>query len=468
MRRTKIVVTLGPATDSNDTLLKLIDAGMDVARLNFSHGDEPGHRKRFLAVREASRQTGKAVAVIADLGGPKIRLGLLPEHMILKTGKKITLVHAEKTDSTEVLPHSYRHLAEEVKPGQKILLDDGRIGLLVNKVSEEKVLCTVLNGGPLSSHKGINLPGCNLSAPALTDKDKKDLEFAKALGVDFFALSFVRTAQEVRETKSLAGDIPVIAKIEKPEAIDDLDEILDIADGVMVARGDLGVEVGHEKVPLLQKRIIRMANKLAKPVITATQMLESMIHNPSPTRAEVSDVANAVLDGTDALMLSGETAIGDYPVASVKTMAKIALEVESSDYYESHMKEPGIRISSFSNAIADGAAEIARTLNLAAIAVYTESGMSAALVSAHRPRAQVIALSRHEKVIRRMCLYWGVHSYFGDWAIDVKELQQKAESKLIERGVVKPGDEIAMTFGFTNLDSPIQTTTLKLWRIEGE
>ena len=308
MRKVKIVCTLGPATAGVPRLLELIEAGMDVARLNFSHGDTETHRKTYDELRAAARQAGRPITLFADLCGPKIRVGRMTNGQVpLEKGKSICLTAADVLGTSERVSHTYLPLARDVKPGDPILLDDGLLQLRVESIKGDDVVCRVVDGGVLKDHKGMNLPGSALSVPALTEKDKNDIVFGRELGVDWFALSFVRTPQDVKEAKELAGGIPIIAKIEKPEAVGRLDEILDVADAVMVARGDLGVEAGNEKVPLIQKRILRDIKLRAKPAITATQMLDSMIKNPRPTRAEVSDVANAVLDGTDAVMLSAET-----------------------------------------------------------------------------------------------------------------------------------------------------------------
>jgi pyruvate kinase len=385
----------------------------------------------------------------------------------LEAGSQVALTSREVEGTSDLFSHNYASLATDVKPGDPILLDDGLLALTVESVDGEEVRCKVKVGGLLKDHKGINLPGSALSTPALTEKDRKDLVFARELGVDYLALSFVRSAEDVRETKALAGDVPVIAKIEKPEAVADLEAVLDAADGAMVARGDLGVEAGHEKVPLIQKRIVRETDRRAKPVITATQMLDSMVRNPTPTRAEVSDVANAVLDGTDAVMLSAETSVGKYPVETVATMAKIIEEVENSDLYDYSHHELAIQDDSFSNAIADAANEVAETLHLSAIAVYTESGRSAALVSAHRPRASVIAFSRHDRVLNKLALYWGVNPLHGDWVKGVQGVVLQSERELLRHDLVGPGDLIAVTFGVVVGEEPFQTNILKLWKVQG-
>ncbi|HJX54622.1 MAG TPA: pyruvate kinase [Polyangia bacterium] len=469
MRKVKIVCTLGPATAGVPRLVELIEAGMDVARLNFSHGDYDTHRKTYGEVRAAAREAGRPITLFADLCGPKIRVGRMTGGQVpLERGKSICLTTMDVLGTSERVSHTYLPLARDVKPGDPILLDDGLLQLRVESIKGDDVICRVIDGGVLKDKKGMNLPGSALSVPALTEKDKKDIVFGRELGVDWFALSFVRTPQDVKEAKQLAGGIPIIAKIEKPEAVGRLDEILDVADAVMVARGDLGVEAGHEKVPLIQKRILRDIKLRAKPAITATQMLDSMIKNPRPTRAEVSDVANAVLDGTDAVMLSAETSVGDYPVESVKTLARIIDEIEGSEYYSKLWKErPDVTERTYSSSIADAAAEIAEDLKLAAIAVYTESGHSAALLSAQRPLANIVAFSRHEAVLHQLGLFWGVRPVFGAWVKGVAGVVEQAERQLCAHAMAKPGDDIIVTYGVVLGDEPFQTNMLTLHKIRG-
>jgi pyruvate kinase len=467
MRKVKIVCTMGPATKGVPRLVELMNAGMDVARMNFSHGDYAAHRSTYDEIRAAAKQAGKVVAILADLCGPKIRVGeMLDGKVELVRGASIVLTTRQLQGTAEAVSHTYKPLARDVKIGDRILLDDGLLELRVESINGEDVRCIVVAGGTLKNKKGMNLPGAKLSTAALTDKDKADLKFAKELGVDFFALSFVRTAQDLVEAKALAGDIPVIAKIEKPEAVENLNEILDAADGAMVARGDLGVEAGHEKVPLIQKRIIRDVKSRAKPVIIATQMLDSMIHNSTPTRAEVSDVANAVLDGTDAVMLSGETSVGDWPVEAVKTLASIIQEMEQSTYLKDYMgHSTPVSEKTFSNAIADATAEIAQNLGLAAVAVYTESGRSAALVSAHRPNANIVAFSRNAQVLNRLALLWGVEPMHGEWVKGVGGVVDQAERSMLDCGLVKSGDNICITFGMVLDKEPFQTNIINLWKV---
>ncbi|MFH1808752.1 MAG: pyruvate kinase [Pseudomonadota bacterium] len=468
MRKAKIVATLGPASRDPAILSRLIRAGVDVARLNFSHGTHAEHEALFHAVRAAAAEAGRPVAILADLCGPKLRLGKVEGGaVLLEKGATIEIVSGQGDSfvgTSQRVSTSYDELARDVRPGHRLLIDDGRIVLRVKESAGDVVTCQVEVNGVLKDKKGLNLPGVALSVPSLTPKDRDDLRFATALGVDYFALSFVRCADDVRAAKLLAGDVPVIAKIEKPEAIDHIEEIVDASDGVMVARGDLGVEAGFEKVPLLQKRIIRTTNRRGKVVITATQMLESMVQNPAPTRAEVSDVANAVLDGTDALMLSGETAAGAYPVEAVEQMDTIIREVEGSDLYASLPAPEELLYPTFSTAIADAAVRAARDIDLKAIAVYTETGHSAAVVSEYRPRAAIVALSSHQVVLNRLALQWGVLPLKSEWVETLDALFDQAERVLVGQGLVTAGDSVAITFGMER-GSFARTNTLKLWTV---
>ncbi len=465
-QRVKIVATLGPASADRETIRSLIDAGLDVVRLNFSHGEHATHRAVYRRVREEAERANAFVAVLADLCGPKIRTGTVRGGEIpLREGEEIAITAADIEGTPERIATSYEKLPEEVSPGDRILLDDGRLTLEVLETAGEEVRCQIVVGGSLRDHKGMNIPGSALSVPALTDKDREDLAFAKALGVDYFALSFVRRAEDIVEAKALAGDIPVIAKIEKPEAIHNLDAIIQAADGLMVARGDLGVEAGAEQVPLLQKRIIRDAGVRGLPVIVATQMMESMIGSPKPTRAEVSDVANAVLDGADAVMLSGETAVGKYPVETVREMSRAIDAVEQSDFL-THIP-PVVQVveERFSNAIARAAVTASRDFNLSALAIYTESGYTADLVSAYRPRAPLAALSRHPAVLRRLALKWGVIPIHTDWAAGAGEMVAQAQEVLMAHGLIQAGDDIAVAFGAEDDARTFQTDTLRLLRV---
>jgi pyruvate kinase len=468
MQRVKIVATIGPASSGPEVIGRLIAEGVDVMRLNFSHGTHADHRAVFGTVRAEAERAGVHVGILADLCGPKIRTGVIEGGAVeLVEGAAIEITTEDVIGTEARVSTSYAALPDDVGPGDRILIDDGLLELEVEEVRDRIVRCKVTVGGTLKDRKGMNIPGTPLSTPALTAKDREDLAFARELGVDFFALSFVRRPEDVLEAKALAGPIPVIAKIEKPEAIQHLSAIIDVADGLMVARGDLGVEAGAEKVPLLQKRMISEAAVRGLPVIVATQMLDSMIRNPRPTRAEVSDVANAVLDGADAVMLSGETAAGKYPIEAVRTMAAILEEVENSELFE--RRPPPLRVSerSFSNAIARAAVQTAADLGLRALAVYSETGHSASLVSACRPLATIVGLSRHPEVLRRLALRWGVIPLRADWVEGVSGVVRQAEEKLLGLHAVAPGDDIAVTFGMQDMSGPGRTDVMKLWRVKG-
>jgi pyruvate kinase len=464
-RKAKIVATLGPACADPALLAQMIAAGLDTARLNFSHGDHASHAATYDRVRRAAASAGRPVAILADLCGPKLRIGAVAaEGVELRPGAQLQIDCAAAADfvgDAATIGTSYAPLASDLSPGDRLLIDDGRIALEVEATASQRVTCRVLTGGLLLSHKGLNLPGVRLSSPALTDKDRDDLRFAKALGVDYFALSFVHSAADVEEAKALAGETPVIAKIERPEAVVAIEEILEVADGIMVARGDLGVEAGFEKVPLLQKRLIDEANRHGKLVITATQMLESMISAPTPTRAEVSDVANALLDGTDAVMLSGETAVGRYPLLAVEEMASIIREIESSTLYAASTPAAGINRPSFSSAIAAAAVRAEKDFNLQAIVVYTETGHSAALISKYRPRAAIVALSQHPRILDRLALHWGVLPLPSTWVESAAELQQQAQATLLRQRLAERGDAVAITYGICDRGLA-RTNTLEL------
>ena len=396
IRRTKIVCTLGPASANDETIGTLIDGGMNVVRLNFSHGVHEQHRETFARVRKIAEQRGQAVAIMQDLQGPKIRVGRLPDgETELQVGKTIELLFADSVTAKQLrnglIPQSYEALTRDAKVDDRILLDDGRLELEVVGIRDDRVRCRVVQGGILKERKGINLPGMALSIPALTKKDREDLRFGIELGVDVVALSFVRSAGDVRMAQQLAGDIPIIAKIEKPEALENINEIIDVADGVMVARGDLGVEMPAEKVPLVQKHLVEQTNRRGKLVIIATDMLDSMRENLRPTRAEVSDVANAILDGADAVMLSGETATGKYPVESLRTMARVALETERSARYQQRQEPPLDYRRESTNAIARAAVVAAREIDATQIICFSESGYTARLLSDYRPPMPIVA-----------------------------------------------------------------------------
>ena len=468
-RKAKIVATIGPASRSREKLEILLRAGMDVARLNFSHGEHSEHRRTIELLRELSAHVGRAVAIIADLPGPKIRTGRLRagQPVQLKSGQRLTLTGKKLLGTAERISINYPRLIQDFHPGDRVLLADGLIELRVERKRGKELLCRVVNGGELGERKGVNLPGVKLSIASLTARDKKHLKFALAHGVDYVAQSFVRSAADVRGLKRLIArlgyDTPVLAKIEKPEALEHLEEILAVADGVMVARGDLGVEMSPEKVPVAQKRIIEMANRSRLPVITATQMLESMIRNPRPTRAEASDVANAVFDGSDALMLSAETATGRYPRETVAMMGRIIQEAEAAVTRREEHRRREAKVS-IAETITEAVAHAADRLQMKVIAVFTESGSTARLVSKHRPTPFVIGFSPQQKTRRRMALYWGIMPRRIGAMNDVDALTAEAERRLKEEKLVKKGDIVGIVAG-TPLRVPGTTNLLKLHTI---
>ncbi|HEY5269429.1 MAG TPA: pyruvate kinase [Anaerolineales bacterium] len=453
-RKAKIVATMGPASQDETVLEKLFLAGMDVARLNFSYGTHESHADRILSLRAIATRLGRPLAVLQDLQGPKIRVGVLPEPLTLAAGQQVRLYPegADKPDSVSI-PVDFPQLFGSVKFGDRILLDDGRLVLAVQSVERKQVAAEVKTGGGLSSHKGINLPGVSLDIPAFTEKDAEDLAFGLSLDVDVVAMSFIQSAQDVKTVRKLvkAGgeNSPLlIAKLERPKALDNLEEILDVVDGVMVARGDLGVEMAPEDVPGAQKHIIQAANRNGKLVITATQMLESMIHNPLPTRAEASDVANAIYDGTDAVMLSAETAAGEYPVESVALMNRIVLQAEANYDQWGHGQVLETDEHDDAVAIASAARELAQDRDVEAIAVFTRTGRTAILMSKARPCVPVMAFTPVEETYRRMALVWGVTPYRVPWADTMEEMIGHVETALRESGLVRPGGQIVVVSGF--------------------
>jgi pyruvate kinase len=464
MRRAKIVATIGPASRERGVLERLILAGVDVVRLNFSHGAHDEHLAVIRDVRDIAQSRDLPLAILQDLSGPKIRTGRIRGggSIELREGSTIVITTDESVEGTpERISTTYDPLPSDVAPGDRILLDDGNLELSVVSGSESEVVCVVVHGGPLSSNKGMNLPGVKLSAPALTEKDRRDLSFGVANGVDYVALSFVRKAKDVAEAqaliRSLGGTQPVIAKIEKREAIDDLSAILDAADGVMVARGDLGVELSTEEVPVLQKHIIDLANGGAKAVITATQMLESMVDSPRPTRAEASDVANAILDGTDAVMLSAESASGRYPVAAVETMARIAryTEAHQSPRAAEAIEELRARVmqgahSSVARSLARVASTVAEELHCKLIVAFSESGATAQLLSCYRPGAPIVAITHREDTYRRLSLWWGVLPVKSLFAASTDEMIVRGEELIKRKGLAVSGDTILMLAGQLN------------------
>ncbi len=454
-RRAKIVCTIGPASSSEAVLRDLLRLGMDVARLNFSHGTHGEHAQIIERLRRVAATEQRTICILQDLQGPKMRTGRLHGRapVLLKEGARLTLTPRDVPGTASLISTSFPGLANEVHPGARILLADGLLELEVKAVRGDDVECEVMHGGMLGEHKGINLPGTALSIPSLTEKDRKDLEFGLRHQVDLVALSFVRTAADVLQTKRLIGqrrnDVPVVAKLEKPQAIDRLEEIFEVADGVMVARGDLGVEMPAEQVPIIQKHIIRRAAEWRKPVITATQMLESMVENPRPTRAEASDVANAIFDGTDALMLSAETASGKYPREAIAMMGRIILEAEAHigdlPAYQRRRRER--QSLSISETICESVAHAAEDLKMRAIAVYTETGTTARLVSKYRPKAPVYAFAHRKPVCNRCNLFWGVFPVTCKHVRSAEEMVRQAEGELLRRELVRPGEVLAVISG---------------------
>ncbi len=470
LRRAKIVCTLGPSSSSEEQIRQLLLLGMDVARLNFSHGSQPEQLQRIRTLRKVAAGLGRTVCILQDLQGPKIRTGTLRNHLPvnLVPGSRLTITNRQVEGTAELLGTTFKTLAREVQPGSRILLSDGRLSLKVLKANGDDVLCEVVDGGMLAEHQGINLPGAVLSVPSLTAKDKKDLAFGLASGVDMVALSFVRSAADVRAVKKIiaaAGrDTPVIAKLEKPQAIENLDEILEISDGVMVARGDLGVEVPPEKVPIIQKHVIRRALQYRKPVITATQMLDSMIQNPRPTRAEASDVANAIYDGSDAVMLSGETASGLHPCEAVSMMARIIVEAEADMRKVAAPRRREIRELTIPEAICESVAHVAEELKMRGIAVFTATGNTARLISKYRPRAELYAFAHVPEVCNRLNLNWGVRPVLTKVLRSVEAMVEAAEAELRRAKVAGTNDVVAIVAG-TRMATTGSTNFIRLHQI---
>ncbi|MDH5739080.1 MAG: pyruvate kinase [Nitrospira sp.] len=481
MRKAKIVCTIGPASSASATLSRLITSGMNAARLNFSHGTHASHASAITAIREAADRHGSAVAIIQDLQGPRLRVGLLPKDGVELTAGQVvrlrTSTESEDLSDAHVspppplleIPVTYPALTRDLRPGARVLINDGLIELLADRIMDNRIDCTVIIGGKITSHKGINLPGTAVSAPTLTDKDRHDIQFGVEHGVDYVALSFVRGSQDIDAVRTLLAEhgsnIPIIAKIERAEAVQSLGEILNRADGVMIARGDLGVEMGPEAVPVLQKRIIIEANRRRRLVITATQMLESMTQATRPTRAEASDVANAVFDGTDAVMLSAETAVGSYPVETVQVMDRIIRVAEEE-------AEPGIILKrqtdledlSFPEAICTAAASAAKSVAASAIVAFSEHGTTARLISKQRPSAPIIALTPFEPVRQQMALYWGVCSYATPQIEQTDARVEEAERHLKSERLVKTGEKIVILSG-TRVGQPGGTNLIKLHEV---
>jgi len=460
--RTKIVCTLGPATANDDAIKGLIDAGMNVARVNFSHGTHEQHAATIAMVRRMAKEAGKPIAILGDLQGPRIRVGDLPETITLAVGDDLVLVHEGHERKGEI-PVTYDQLANDVRVGDRILIDDGLIELLAVEVGNARVSARVLNGGELKRHKGLNLPGVQVSAPSITEKDSADIKFAVQQEVDFLALSFVRRAEDIDSLRTMVPKwLLIIAKIEKDVALLNIDAIIRAADGVMVARGDLGVELPFEAVPGAQKRIIRLANKHGRPVITATQMLESMITHPRPTRAEASDVANAIMDGTDAVMLSAETAAGAYPRLAVEAMTRIIREIEQRPPSKPFAgAEQGEGIVTTEVAIAAATVAAVDMLGAPLVVVFTKSGFSARVVASKRPAVPILALTDEARTFRQLALVWGVVPELVPHCADYDEMMLRAKDTVVSRELASTGDRIIVTAGFP-FDQPGTTNLLKV------
>lgn len=453
MRRAKIVCTLGPATDTYDQIKALVEAGMDVARLNLSHGGHAEHEERYARVRKAADETGRSVGILADLQGPKIRLGTFREGPVfLERGDEFTITVESVEGDRQVCGTTYEGLAADVARGERILVDDGRVTLEVTGVEGPRVRTMVIEGGMVSDHKGLNLPGVAVSVPALSDKDREDLRWALRAGADVIALSFVRTGQDIRDVHRIMDEegrrVPVIAKIEKPQAVQNLEAIVDAFDGLMVARGDLGVEMPLEKVPMVQKRAVKLAKRNAKPVIVATQMLDSMIDASRPTRAEASDVANAVMDGTDAVMLSGETSVGNYPLQTVRTMGRIVAAAEEDVLAKglpplNERNKPRTQ----GGAVARAAAEIGDFLGAKYLVAFTQSGDTVRRLSRYRSPIPVLAFTPDESTRNRLNLTWGVETFLGPMVQTTDEMVAQVDDQLLKIGRCRKGDVVVITAG---------------------
>ena len=467
MRRAKIVATFGPALADYEKTKAVIEAGVDVARMNLSHGSHEVHEGVYATIRKASEDTGKAVGILVDLQGPKIRLGKFKEDKIeLVKGQTFTITTEDILGDKDICSTTYKGLPGDVKVGDMLLIDDGRLSLRATKVDGQKVVTEVEIGGPCSNNKGINLPGVAVNVPALSEKDEGDLRWALNLGADMIALSFVRNAKDIVRVHEIMAEegkfIPVIAKIEKPQAVAALEEIIDAFDGVMVARGDLGVELPLEQVPLVQKRAVELARRWAKPVIVATQMLESMISASRPTRAETSDVANAVLDGADALMLSGETSVGEYPIETVQTMAKIIESTEENGL--ERIPALGTKPHTHSGAVVRAAMDIAELLGSKYVCVFTESGDTLRRVSRLRSRVQVLAFTPNQDVRRKLSLVWGATVFLVDKVKHTDDMVKQVDELVLASGKARVGDEVVIVAG-SPPGIPGSTNALRVHRV---
>ena len=452
-KKTKIVCTLGPASQSEETLTKLIENGLNVCRFNFSHGSHEEHKERMDIVKKVRDELKKPVAILLDTKGPEIRTGNFADpEVFLEEGSKFIITMADVIGNKEMCTVSYKGLAEDVVEGDTILIDDGLVGLKVENVVGEEIHCVVENSGIVKNHKGVNVPGVKINLPALTPKDISDIEFGITQGIDFIAASFVRKASDVLAIREVlennnATDIQIISKIENQEGVDNLDEILQVSDGLMVARGDLGVEIPTEEIPVVQKLMIKKCNEAGKPVITATQMLDSMIRNPRPTRAEVTDVANAIYDGTDAIMLSGETAAGKYPVEAVKVMASISKRIEETLKYEEILRERNLKGSTVTDAISYATCTTAIELNASAIVSSTSSGYTARMVSKFRPKTPIIAATPNERTSRQLSLSWGVYTVMCEQAENTDDLIDNSIEASKNEGYIHEGELVVITTG---------------------
>ncbi|HEX9483103.1 MAG TPA: pyruvate kinase [Gemmatimonadaceae bacterium] len=459
--RTKIVCTLGPASNSRDTLRSLMEAGLSIARLNFSHGTHEQHAETVAMVRETARELSRPVAILGDLQGPRIRIGDLDAPRDVRDGQDVVLVPGENAQGDQ-FPTTYAHLCDDLRVGDRILIDDGLIELVALEVTPVFVTTRVLHGGRIKSHKGINLPGVSVSAPSITEKDWADVAFAVQHELDYLALSFVRRAEDITELREkIPRHMLVVAKIEKDSALENIESIVLASDAVMVARGDLGVELPFEEVPIAQKRIISLCNKLGRPVITATQMLESMITHPRPTRAEASDVANAIFDGTDAVMLSAETAAGKYPRLAVEAMTRIITEIERHPREpRDERTDPEVAVST-EQAIAAAATSAVRSLRAPALIVFTKSGFSARIIAAHRPDVPILVLTDQERTYRQLALVWGVVPCLVQHCATYQDMVQLALDAVRDRGLAVAGDRVVVTAGVP-FDVPGTTNLMKV------
>ena len=465
-RRVKIVCTMGPATASAERMLGLVEAGMDVARLNFSHGTHEDHRQVYELVRTAAKETGRAVAVLADLQGPKIRLGKFANgpHM-WATGDLVTITSDDILGTPDRVSCTYTKLPQEVKVGDRLLIDDGKVAVQVSAVEGNDIRCLVVEGGMVSNNKGVSLPNVAVSVPAMSDKDEADLRYALHLGADLIALSFVRSPDDIKLVHQIMAEegrtVPVIAKVEKPEAVEHLEAIVLAFDGVMVARGDLGVELPLDQVPLVQKRAVQLCRENAKPVIVATQMLDSMIENSRPTRAEASDVANAVLDGTDAVMLSGETSVGKYPVLTVSTMAKIVSTTEGGDFGVPRLQHDP---RTHGGALAAAASQIARNIGAKALVAFSQTGDTVRRLSRLHCELPLYAFTPVPAVRDQLALSWGVETFLTDFVQHTDDMFRQVDAKMLEMGLAKPGDFVVVVAG-SPPNAPGSTNTLRVHQI---